>query len=179
MIDVERTKSAKEWIQKLANGINPLDNAPLSNTDIVNDVHISRCLFYVAEVLDNSMRTRQPRQGKQYESNFVLSNEDLSRVVLAESTGIASFVREVNKVISDKVRPITVAQILQWLMNEGYLVEFILPDNRKTKQATEKGIAIGIQSCWKDSVDGNKYFSTLYNRDAQKFILSNINTMAK
>jgi len=43
---------AKDWIQKLANGINPLDGSVIPDKDIVNNVHISRCLYYVVELLD-------------------------------------------------------------------------------------------------------------------------------
>ena len=48
-----RNKSiiAKDWILKLANGINPLDGSIIPDGDIVNNVHISRCLFYVSELL--------------------------------------------------------------------------------------------------------------------------------
>lgn len=179
MIDVEKTKSAKEWILKLANGVNPLNNAPLNDTDIVNDVHISRCLFYVAEVLETSMKTRAPRQEKQYDSNFCLSNEDAVRVALVEQTGIANFAREINKVIPEKMRPITATQILQWLINAGYLVEVSLADDKKTKQATESGNSIGIHSEWRESMGGQQYISTSYNLEAQKFILANINLMVK
>lgn len=45
MIDTDKLRIAKEWISKLANGINPLDNNLIKDEDIVNNVHISRCLF--------------------------------------------------------------------------------------------------------------------------------------
>lgn len=48
MQDDNKTLIAKDWMQKLANGINPLDGTMIPDGDIVNNVHISRCLFYVA-----------------------------------------------------------------------------------------------------------------------------------
>ena len=51
-VDPQKTKVAIEWIKKLANGINPIDGSVLSDKDVVNNVHISRCLFYVAELLE-------------------------------------------------------------------------------------------------------------------------------
>ena len=45
MIDLEKVKIAKEWMNALANGYNPLDGTALDDKDIVNNVHISRCLF--------------------------------------------------------------------------------------------------------------------------------------
>ena len=56
-----RNKSiiAKDWILKLANGINPLDGSIIPDGDIVNNVHISRCLFYVSELLGTLPKKRQ------------------------------------------------------------------------------------------------------------------------
>lgn len=51
-IDQNKLKVAIDWINKLANGMNPLDGSTLPDSDIVNNVHISRCLFYFAIVLD-------------------------------------------------------------------------------------------------------------------------------
>lgn len=179
MINVEKTKSAKEWILKLANGVNPLNNAPLNDTDIVNDVHISRCLFYVADVLDSSMKARAPRQEKQYNLDFCLSKENAARVLLVERTGIANFIREINKVIPQNMRPITIPQVSKWLVDEGYLTEITSSEGKKNKQATTKGNVQGVVSEWQRRTDGNTYLATSYNLEAQKFILANINLITK
>ena len=51
MTELELMKHAKGYLDKLANGINPLDDSILPDTDVVNQVRISRCLFYVSDVL--------------------------------------------------------------------------------------------------------------------------------
>ena len=51
MEDFDVLCRAKMYIDKLANGINPLDNQPLKEDDVVNNVRLSRCFFYVADVL--------------------------------------------------------------------------------------------------------------------------------
>ena len=47
MTDMEKLNTAKVWIEKLANGINPLNDEPVKEDDLINNVHISRCLFRV------------------------------------------------------------------------------------------------------------------------------------
>ena len=42
---------AKTYIDKLANGINPLNDKVLEENDVVNNVRLSRCFFYVSDVL--------------------------------------------------------------------------------------------------------------------------------
>lgn len=52
MTDREILCRAKEYIDKLANGIDPLTDSPVNENDIVNNIRISRCLFYVSNVLN-------------------------------------------------------------------------------------------------------------------------------
>lgn len=51
MTELETMKRAKMYIDKLANGINPLDNTNVSEDDIINNVRISRCFFYISNIL--------------------------------------------------------------------------------------------------------------------------------
>ena len=51
MDDLELMKRAKIFIDKLANGIDPLTDKPVPETDMVNNVRVARCLFYVSDVL--------------------------------------------------------------------------------------------------------------------------------
>ena len=47
MTELEKIAYAKSFIDKLANGINPLDDTPIPDDDIANNVRLSRCFFYV------------------------------------------------------------------------------------------------------------------------------------
>ena len=51
MTEVEKIAYAKTYIEKLANGINPLTDQPVPDSDSINNVRISRCLFYVSDLL--------------------------------------------------------------------------------------------------------------------------------
>lgn len=51
MEEKEKILLAQKWVHQLANGINPLNGNALKEDDIVNNVHISRCLFYVADFM--------------------------------------------------------------------------------------------------------------------------------
>ena len=50
-LDQNKVTVALDWITKLANGMNPIDGSILPDSDIVNNVHISRCLFFVSNLL--------------------------------------------------------------------------------------------------------------------------------
>ena len=51
MTELEKTKYAKSYVEQLANGVNPLTGSPIPEGDLLNNVRISRCLFYVADIL--------------------------------------------------------------------------------------------------------------------------------
>ena len=50
-MNLDLLKHAKGYIEKLANGINPLTGENIPETDIINNIRISRCLFYVNNIL--------------------------------------------------------------------------------------------------------------------------------
>ena len=45
MTELEKIKRAQMYMNKLANGINPLDDTVVPDEDIVNQVRLSRCFF--------------------------------------------------------------------------------------------------------------------------------------
>ena len=56
MTELETLERAKMYMEKLANGINPIDGSVIPDEDIVNNVRLSRCFFYVSDVLRQVMR---------------------------------------------------------------------------------------------------------------------------
>ena len=47
MTELEKVAYAKTFVDKLANGINPIDDQPVAENDVINNVRLSRCFFYV------------------------------------------------------------------------------------------------------------------------------------
>ena len=163
---------AINWIKKLANGINPIDGSALPDSDIVNNVHVSRCLFYVSNLLEN-IEESKPSKHKQYELDFQLTPEDAAKVTITDKTGITMFVKEINKVIPENMKPLAVSKVAQWLVSVGYLEEREKNDGHKYRAPTELGTSIGITSAWKDGTQG-QYLAVSYDANAQLFILENL-----
>ena len=57
MTELEIMKRAQIYIESLAKGIDPLSGQPVREDDIINNVRISRCLFYVSDVLKKNIET--------------------------------------------------------------------------------------------------------------------------
>ena len=170
-IDQNKLIVAIDWINKLANGMNPIDGRVLPDSDIVNNVHVSRCLFYVSSLLEGV--GKKSSQRKLHELKFQLTPEIASKVFIAERTGIAMFVKEINKVIPENMQPLAASKVTQWLVSVGYLVEQQSSDGRKYKAPTELGTSIGLTSAWRKGSQG-QYLAISYNANAQHFILENL-----
>ncbi len=173
VIDKSKEKVAIDWIKKLANGINPVDGSIISDRDTVNNVHISRCLFYVAELLEEAAGKRNTPSAKQYDLEFNLSPEALSRINISERCSISVFVREINKAIPDNMKPLSVSYVTNWLVEIGYLDEVIKDDGHKTKLPTELGKNSGITTEHRIGSNG-EYTAVIYDANAQRFILNNL-----
>lgn len=170
MIDKNRALAAKEWISKLANGINPLNGTAIKDGDIVNDVHISRCLFYVSELIDSAINSdTKVKKSK----NFSISAENIAEVYISGKTGIAAFVREINKVLPEDSKTVSTNKVLDWLSDNGFVTEVINEEGRRTRRPTETGNSIGITTETRIGTTG-PYTSVVYDENAQRLILQNI-----
>lgn len=67
---------------------------------LFNNVHISRYLFFVSDILD-----------------------DVAKVSITQNAGIAILVREINKVIPENMNSLSASKVTQWLVSVGYLEE--------------------------------------------------------
>ena len=176
MVDVEKLNSAKAWIEKLANGVNPLNDELVKDDDLINNVHISRCLFYVAELLrEINVGTKVERRSRKA---FFLSTTNAVNIPISAPNGIANFVRSVNTYIPADMKPLSAVQVIKWLRSEGLMQEAMKDDTHKTNLPTEKGNSIGISTEVQRNLEGIEYQRVVYSVDAQRFILSNIESIA-
>lgn len=176
MTDIKRLGIAKVWIEKLANGINPLNDESVKDDDLVNNVHISRCLFYVAELLGEIKPERRVRRVEK--KDFFLSSKDAVNIPVSTANGLANVIRLINGIVPADMKSLTSPQLMKWLRNEGLMQEVIRDNGRKTNHPTEKGQRCGINIVTERNLDGLEYQRVLYNVEAQKYILSNIESIA-
>ena len=177
MTEFETLQRAKMYLDKLANGLNPLTDLPVADNDCINQVRISRCLFYVSDVLrkliDNGgVFEKQPKIKK---ANFAITYEELKRY---QAGDVPISVSEISRKINDLVDPNAVTKlkyssITSFLIQNGFLVEYEFGDGRKTKIPTDTGKSIGISREERSGKNG-PYYVTVYNSEAQRFILDNI-----
>lgn len=185
MTELEKIEYAKSFIDRLANGVNPIDNSTIPDSDIVNNVRISRCFFYVADILRQVIENGgispaaqvQIVEKKSKKQPYYLLPEQAERF---EYSNVPITATEIfNRVIAvgpqEGVKRIPKKNLTKWLVSLGLLEEIVVNEKR-IKRPTESGMEIGIMLEERRGQYGN-YFVVLYNLDAQQFIIDNIEAM--
>ncbi len=85
MDEIEKIRYAKGFIDKLARGINPLDGTTIADDDVVNNVRISRCLYFVSEVLGKVCDGEVKPPRKRDKVAFEVTSEIASGLVPVDS----------------------------------------------------------------------------------------------
>jgi len=176
MYEMEMLKRATTYISKLANGIDPLTDTVLPSDTIMNNIRISRCLFYVSDVLSKVIENggevyRKPQSQK---IKFDITAEQLKKVKTSTNlVSISEFCRRIDAAAeNENMKKLSTPTITNWLLHKNIL-RVVLDENGKNKRlATEKGFEIGISEKLCEGKDGN-YTILLYDEQAQKFILDN------
>ena len=52
MTELETMQRAKMYLDKLAQGIDPISGQEIPNDSVLNNVRLARCFFYVSGILD-------------------------------------------------------------------------------------------------------------------------------
>ena len=179
MTELEILERARMYIEKLANGINPIDGTVIPDEDVVNNVRLSRCFFYVADVLrqviDNGGVTPQKKVKKE---PFSLSAEQRNAfefsVVPIPISDVASRINALSN--HENMATLGYAAIRDWLLSLGMLEDALDGNGHSVKRPTANGERIGIQL---DARTGNNgpYFVVVYNIDAQHFIVDNLDAI--
>lgn len=177
MTELETMQRAKMYVEKMANGIDPLSDRPVQETDLINNVRISRCLFYVADILQKVI-DKQERKGRNRKKEpFRLNEGEIARFMFsAEPIPISEITKRINVLIDrQSMRCLKNGSISGWLVQAGYLVEQ-LTDEGKRKRATDMGRAIGILTEERIGYKG-PYEVILYTEPAQRFLIDNLDAI--
>ncbi len=182
MTELEKIEYAKSFIDRLANGINPLDDTPIPDDDIANNVRLSRCFFYVSSILQKEIdreRRKQPKEKKPARLPFSITQEQLQKFEYASFPISASAIgRKINWLVREeleekKIEKFSYRKITQFMLNIG-MIEYREWENGKMKRfPTEEGEAIGLNSVMWNSY-GRETPVVFFSESAQRFIIDNI-----
>ena len=164
------------YLEKLANGVNPLTDREVPENDVINNVRISRCLFYTSgilkQIVDNKgkFKVEMPERADYNVTPEQLAGFDYSETPISVS--------ELTKRLNDLVDSIYVKElkrgvITDWLTDIGMMTEVIINDKSR-KRPTSAGHNIGILTEERTNQYGTSYEGVFYNLNAQHFVIDHI-----
>lgn len=175
MTEIEIIARAQMYLEKLANGIDPLTNKEVAENDVVNNVRISKCLQYVTGILKQITTTGSFEIQK---SEFTLSARQLERFAYSQTPLTVSEITKRLNELADPLQYNTLKNgvITEWLTESGMLTNVVI-NNKSKKRVTNNGRNIGIISEQRVNQQGSTYEAISYNLNAQHFIIDNIHAV--
>ena len=177
MADVEKLSKVKQCIDSLAEGLNPFTGQPLPEEEIVNDVRVSRILFFVSALLQEQVQGYSGKKAGKKPA-FWLSLEERKHIKYSSQAIPASeLARRMNDAASTPDRKkISYRPITDWLVNVGMLKLSENSIGSQRHRPTDSGKKMGI---FVDNRVGKygSYQVVLYNINAQHFVVDNIDAI--
>ena len=175
MNELDKMKRAEMYIKKMAEGVNPLTDEPACDDDMINNVRISRCLYYVSDIL-RQVIANNGVVGSKPSSNipFFITDEQRAQLVPFEQPAFA-------KEIVDRINEITAENGCK-KFNNRWITEYFVSIGMlelygSSKVPTEAGVEFGIVSETRTSMRRGDYTVNMYSPDAQQFIFDNIDAI--
>ena len=105
MTELETIAHAKNYLDAMAKGNSPLTGEPVPETDLINNVRISRCLFFVSDILRQVLEqggVKPPRNAEK--EPFHLDHMQLKNFSFSDSAiPVSEIANRINALIDETV----------------------------------------------------------------------------
>ena len=176
-IDMQKLERAIVYLERIADGKNPVNNLPAEEDSVLNNPNVIRCMFFVKDVLEQVKQNNGHIGKKKSKSERMeFPTEMVKNFSYKEDLPITKFVAQLNEGIDDYIyKKINVKQITDWLKLNDFLQEEHNSElNKKVTVATSKGAQLGIRSEIRISSNRMRYMGVIYGKQAQEYICHNI-----
>lgn len=178
MTELETMQRAKMYMDKLAQGMDPITDQELPGDSVLNNVRLARCFFYVSEVLGKVIDNGGSIGRKPKREAFSVSADQLACIQISrEPVRISQFVEMIDAAVDNpQMRKLSTTTITNWLLEKGFLEKQIGPDGKSRRIPTQNGLMLGLSTQTQQGKYG-EYQAVYYNAAAQQFILDNLPAM--
>ena len=173
MTELETMQRAKMYLDKLAQGIDPISGQEIPNDSVLNNVRLARCFFYVSGILDQVIANGgRVISG---EKNFYITQEGISRLQPSqEALRITQFADRVTDGIHDPARKrLKATTITNWLIEKGFLEKRVDEAGKSKRLPTAAGERLGL-SVREMQGKAGPFQAVYYGTNAQRFILDHL-----
>lgn len=177
-VDMRKLDTAITYIQRIAEGCNPVNNMVAREDSVLNNPNVIRCMFFVKEILEEVKRNGgvicdAAKTSKKRKEAFPF--EVLKDFQYKEDLSITHVLKQVHSLAdNENVEKFNAQAVNQWLKKNGCLtVEYREEVNKEVTVPTEKGKKLGIYTEVRN-ISGRVYVAVIYGRKAQEFVVRNL-----
>lgn len=172
MTELDTMRRAQMYIDKLAQGIDPVSGREICNDSVLNQVQLVRCFFYISGVLQRVIDREDRMQEVAHKRRFSITPQYLAEIsVKPYEIGITEFTRLIYEAAGDpNMRQLNPTRFSNWLLEEGFLTKGVDSSGRSCRVPTKEGEKIGITA---REVQGKygRHLAIFYRPEAQQFLL--------
>lgn len=175
MTELETMKRAKMYLDKLAQGIDPISNQEVPEDSALNQVRLARCFFYVSDILGQVIANGGVIGGRPNLPPFEISAAQLASVPISqEPLRITQLVDAINTAVGNpQMKKLSATVITNWLLENGYLKKHLSADGKSKRLPTQTGMDLGLFTQIRQGQYG-EYQAVFYTPSAQKFVLDHL-----
>lgn len=174
-MDIDEIKGMLEYAEKMSRGIDPTTNLAFCEDTVLNSPKIKQYNLNVAIILEGLLKSYDKTQSPNSKLLFNMSQDEKESFDYSDGDkSISSLVYQMNGYCEPYMKKLHATDITKWLQKKGYLETKETECGMIYKAATKKGNELGIFNYRKKNKYGNEYSVNLYNVQAQKFVVNNI-----
>lgn len=176
MANLEMLEKTKACLEALVNGKNPNDDTEIPEDDKVITLKVVRCLYCAKEAVEIQLEKERKDFKKREKTKYsYLTREQLASFVpKEEKLSLTKVLGVLKECINDPCAKIPSTSAVSKVLVEMGMLKSQQFYGRETKVATEQGKEIGIVSFKMVNFRGVEYLATLYNKEAQQFVVDNV-----
>lgn len=193
MDKVQVLNHTKNYMDMLAQGVDPISHERIEADSVVLQPRMQKCFAFVAGVLDELIKNHgfialSSDDAIRYEviekkSAFSLNKDQMHRIsVSTKPITPNTFLNNINRVVDGKrMEKLSSKSINAWLLAQGLIIETKEPAmiNRTVRKPTEKSSEIGIQEEEiTDAKTGEVKKRMILTLQAQAYLLEHLNEIA-
>lgn len=192
---------AQMYMDMLSNGIDPISGLPVPEDSTLQQERLKKCFGFVSDILNEVIQNEGVVLLTEKQTEPTVTNVDSNTALNVPESAItitpqqiqcieitnapilpSAFVKKIGCAVdADIKKKLTLARINKWLLKRGYLADTKVATivNKTVKVATPLAAQIGVvEHLVVDKKTGEAKPQLFFTRDAQEFILQNINTIA-
>ena len=178
MTELEIMQRAKIYMDKLAQGIDPISDQEVPNDSVLNNVRLARCFFYVSGVLEQVIANGgRVISG---EKDFYITQEEISRLQPStEALRITQLIERIMNAVNDPARKrLKTTTVTGWLIEKGFLTKLTDASGKSRRMPTAAGEQLGLIVREQQGRDG-PYQAVYYSPAAQQFVFDHLTEMLR